>query len=1453
MTNSFIKKHKALSLLFVTGVLAIVGVLSVYKVSADPITWTQTDWSGGIDDTKIIDAYNNEEALTYKAGTDYIKVSESGQITIENALLTPNFDNASDLDNWDINTGTLEYEGANGYSANGSIYTIAADNSPIIMYQDLNVTPSLLANDDYRLSTYVYSPNPIVAQTVLLFFDGSAILTTKTQIGETDWWKLTSTDPISIPDANTHSYGVIFANIQGETVLLDDFELYQTNNILFSNIFDTGSPRLWGNLTYTSSGNGTIEIKVRTGNTITDNEISDANLISECDTIALDNDMTTSNAVYDGDRYIQYHINLQPNEFNEISSLEEISLTADDVATLTITPTTQDINEPERPDWFPETIFVNLELNAPLERDTTISFNTEGTATLGDDYTITASPLALTAGEITTDINITVPCDLMDEYDETIILNIDSPNNAYLETMQYTYNIIDFNPEPNVSWVTDSEMVSEDFGGPITITATLNAPSGKEITVPFNITGSAVGGGVDYTLDPETPSPLIISPGDTIASFDININNDDIYEDDESIIITIDAENLINAVTGGEFDITEETVTIVNDEAIPTIEFTFGNSNNNEDVSPVNIEVRLSGESSFNSQVDYIVTGGTATSGEDYILADSWITIPAGETTANISLTVVDNEMAEEPETIEITLSNPVPVTDLSLGVNIVHTYTINDDDVPGLNISAISGDTTEGGVSQTFTIELNTEPNGDVVVDFNSTDTSEGTVSPSTFIFDNTNWNTPQTITVTGVDDFLDDGDITYPINIGIDTEFLHVDPEHTTDTTGYAGLGLETVNITNLDDDTLAITVTPTSLTTHEYGSTADFTIVLGTQPDGAVIMNLVSTNINEGVISSSEITFDDTNWHLPQTLTITGVDDLDPDGDVPYTINIMMSGLSTDTTGYTMRDPADVSVINEDDDTPGIDVSVISGNTTEAGGTATFTVVLESLPTDDVTIALSSDNENEGTVSPSSLTFTNADWNSPQTVTVTGVDDDIDDGDIAYNIITAAAVSDDGNYNGLNGADVAVTNENDDTAGITVSAITGDTNEDGGMATFTIQLNSEPLDDVTIDISSDDDSEGSAGVASITITPETWSTPRGIIVNGLDDNIVDGDITYNIILAAATSTDPNYNGLNPADVEVINIDNDSIGFTVTQSAGATNVGEGSNTDSYTVRLNTLPSADVVITITPDAQVTVNPTTLTFTPGNWGNNQTVTVTAVNDTVVEGNHNGIISHSVASADLDYDGFALGNITAAITDNDTAPRSGGGGGGFWFPSSNPSETPVTPTPSTDPQREQRLERLRSMGVAVHGLVKIADDGNPNTTFDNIVYYVGADGKRHVFPNADIYKTWYDSFRYVRVYPMETLSQIPLGDNVRYKPGVKMIKFKSNNRVYAVEAGGKLRWIINEKVAWYMYGTGWQKQIVNIPDSLFPSYKFADDISHSNQFDFVDEANQSQNISMDLGL
>jgi uncharacterized repeat protein (TIGR01451 family) len=109
--------------------------------------------------------------------------------------------------------------------------------------------------------------------------------------------------------------------------------------------------------------------------------------------------------------------------------------------------------------------------------------------------------------------------------------------------------------------------------------------------------------------------------------------------------------------------------------------------------------------------------------------------------------------------------------------------------------------------------------------------------------------------------------------------------------------------------------------------------------------------------------------------------------------------------------------------------ITVSGISGATSEAGGTATFTVVLGNQPAANVTIGLSSSDTTEGTVSPGSLVFTSANWNSAQLVTVTGVNDNLDDGGVAFSIITAAATSSDANYSGLNAADVGVTNVDDE----------------------------------------------------------------------------------------------------------------------------------------------------------------------------------------------------------------------------------------------------------------------------------------------------------------------------------------------------------------------------------------------------------------------------------------
>ena len=89
---------------------------------------------------------------------------------------------------------------------------------------------------------------------------------------------------------------------------------------------------------------------------------------------------------------------------------------------------------------------------------------------------------------------------------------------------------------------------------------------------------------------------------------------------------------------------------------------------------------------------------------------------------------------------------------------------------------------------------------------------------------------------------------------------------------------------------------------------------------------------------------------------------------------------------------------------------------------------------------------------------------------------------DGNITYAVsVGDPASTGDSDYDGLDTADVSVTNTDNDSAGVSVSAISGDTDESGTTATFTVVLTSQPSDDVTIPITSGDPSEGTVDQAS------------------------------------------------------------------------------------------------------------------------------------------------------------------------------------------------------------------------------------------------------------------------------------------------------------------------------------------------------------------------------------
>lgn len=356
-----------------------------------------------------------------------------------------------------------------------------------------------------------------------------------------------------------------------------------------------------------------------------------------------------------------------------------------------------------------------------------------------------------------------------------------------------------------------------------------------------------------------------------------------------------------------------------------------------------------------------------------------------------------------------------------------------------------------------------------------------------------------------------------------------------------------------------------------------------------------------------------------------------------------------------------------------TYGVNVQVVDSLTGEDGDTGSFTVCLSTRPTAPVTIGLSSSNTNEGTV-PASITIQPDDWNNcaVNVVTVTGVNDSpaTADGSVPYSIVTGDVTSADPNFDALTGSSVAnvgMENQNDDPPGIAVSALDNKTSEAGDTVRVQFRLLSAPTANVTIPLSLSDTSEGTLGGAtSITITPINWDQPQNneVIITGVDDALTDGDISYILQTGDPTSGDAGYDALDAssaANLDLINLDNEIAGVTITESGSSTNVAEGSGTDSFSVVLNTQPASgnSVIITVQPDVQTDLGngpgvAVQLTFNNSNWNVPQDVTATATDDTVIEGIHSGLIATSVdpSTTEPSYLTVDPTDVTAHITDND---------------------------------------------------------------------------------------------------------------------------------------------------------------------------------------------------------
>ncbi len=134
-----------------------------------------------------------------------------------------------------------------------------------------------------------------------------------------------------------------------------------------------------------------------------------------------------------------------------------------------------------------------------------------------------------------------------------------------------------------------------------------------------------------------------------------------------------------------------------------------------------------------------------------------------------------------------------------------------------------------------------------------------------------------------------------------------------------------------------------------------------------------------------------------------------------------------------------------------------------------------------------------------------------------------------------------------------------------------------------------------------------------------------------------------------------------------------------------------------------------------------------------------------------------------------------------------------------------------------------------------------------------VYYLAVDGRRYVFPNEKIYKSWFAGFPQIRTISAQEMATIPLGGNVTYRPGARMVKIQSDPSIYAVAKGGVLRHVTSEAAAAALYGPDWNRKIDDISEAFFVNYRIGPAIGTYFDYDPVAERERSPSIDRDKNL
>ena len=891
-----------------------------------------------------------------------------------------------------------------------------------------------------------------------------------------------------------------------------------------------------------------------------------------------------------------------------------------------------DIAELTNVDEDAGSVDVMLSLSEPAAQEVTVDLRTrDDVATAPEDYVAINESVRFPAGETMVSASLSIMDDDIDEPNERFEVVLARPtglpDNVIL--VDGTSIAVVIRDDDERGYTLSGSPVEVTEGGSGSFSLVLLSQPTAAVTFLFRVTGDE-----DITVSPGSVT-FSESDWDQEKTVTVSAAHDANAEDDTGQVLF--------SISGGDYGgerIVPVRVNVSDDETASTaLSLSLDRSSLGEDSGTVTVTVTGSLDSAPRaSETEVAVSVGssadTAVEGEDYAaVGELTLVIPADQTSGSVSfeVTPVNDRLDEENEAIS------VGGTAEGLVINGT-TLMLTDDDERGVELSGTSLTVREGGTA-TYSVALTSQPTGTVTVTPTVSGSADVSISPASLSFTPTNWIAPQAVVVSAAADLDaedEEASIAHEVSgadYGSETA-AGVSVSVEDDETASTEVELE-LDVDSVDEDGGARTLTVTGTLDHApHTSATQVRLTVGASADSATIgedyqpVAALTLTIEAGMTSGTA------------SFTFTPIDD-DLDEELEQ---LTVDGTSQ---GLTVV-PARLSI--EDDDERGIEVSPTSLSV-EEGGTATYSVVLESQPTGTVTVTATASGSPEVSTSPASLSFTPTNWNVAQTVTVSGGEDiDAEQDEATINHRVSGA-----DYGSVEADSVSVI-VNDDEIASQVVALNLDLASvvEGAGArsmTLTATLDSAPqiadtLVTVVVGAPADDASKGVDYVAvtdiEVTIRAGQQSGEATFSFAPIDDEL--DELDEGLTLSGTAQ------GLSVEGTALMITDDDERGVEVSETS--LTVDEG-GTATYSVVLASQPTGTVTVTprVSGSSDVSTNPTSLSFTPANWRTAQTVVVRAAGDIDAE-DEEASIAHDVSGAD--YGSETVAGVTVTVEDDETA-------------------------------------------------------------------------------------------------------------------------------------------------------------------------------------------------------